>query len=976
MSVFNELYSQLSLKVSNRPDEPGLRRAQLGAAHAIAAHFSLKKEQAIVVMPTGAGKTAVLFMAAILLRANRCLVITPSQMVRTQIAEGFASLDVLRGAGVLPPLAPSPKVQELRNLVKSVGDWAALREVDVVVTTPLCVSPGINGVSEPPRDLFDLVLVDEAHHSPADSWSRLLDHYSHASRVLFTATPFRRDNQDLHGRFIYTYSIREAYQDEIFGRIRFVPVDAEPGAEDVEIARRVEELFNEDRQSNFAHRVMVRTDTKTRAEELKEIYEQNTRLRLAVIHSGLSLKYARRAVEHMGAGTLDGVICVSMLGEGFDFPNLKIAAIHAPHKSLAVTLQFVGRFARVTAPNLGEAKFVAVPRLIDAETKSLYSETAVWQEIVQNLSAARVEEEAAIREVHQSFEGFEEQQTDVELPVSALTPFCHVKIFNVAEFANGTTWPTLPAGTERTAIFKASVEQSVTYFVTRRTSAPEWTDSSDFGRTEYDLHVVYYYQPGRLLFINSSRRWDALYESFAGHYSNQTHRRLALHQVNRVLHGLTHVEAFNIGMRNRTQASASESYRTLAGPAAQRAVSATDGRLFHRGHVFVRGETPEGTSTLGYSSGSKVWTNRTMRLGEFVIWCRDLGIKLNSNAPVVTGSNLDILDVGEPVSFLPKEIISAVWRREVFETRHEVIWPTGRRDELVDCSIEISQPLMDGSGTVVDSIPITIRGRLDEFQIRMEFAGGRTTFVPLALAEPVIEFGDGSESMSSYLNTEGLQCYLADFSSFDGVSLFRARPSDATSLGAGQVVSFNWRTAGVTDIGNECRTPLNSSEPTTIQDATAQKILSSDAEIVIYDHRSGEIADFISVSGVSGGGALLVNLYHCKGSGGGAPGNRVSDLYEVSGQVAKCVMWLTTPKQFLEKVKDRIQSGSRLLRGTVASLERAIGHEGRQVSYRVWLVQPGFSASDLGANIVPGLQAADSFFRHACGGDMRLMCSP
>lgn len=34
------------------------------------------------------------------------------------------------------------------------------------------------------------------------------------------------------------------------------------------------------------------------------------------------------------------------MGEGFDFPFLKIAAIHAPHQSLAVTLQFIGRFAR------------------------------------------------------------------------------------------------------------------------------------------------------------------------------------------------------------------------------------------------------------------------------------------------------------------------------------------------------------------------------------------------------------------------------------------------------------------------------------------------------------------------------------------------------------------------------------------------------------------------------------------------------
>ena len=49
-----------------------------------------------------------------------------------------------------------------------------------------------------------------------------------------------------------------------------------------------------------------------------------------------------------------------MLGEGFDFPNLKIAAIHSPHKSLVSTLQFIGRFARTNAENIGTAKFIAM----------------------------------------------------------------------------------------------------------------------------------------------------------------------------------------------------------------------------------------------------------------------------------------------------------------------------------------------------------------------------------------------------------------------------------------------------------------------------------------------------------------------------------------------------------------------------------------------------------------------------------------
>ena len=48
-----------------------------------------------------------------------------------------------------------------------------------------------------------------------------------------------------------------------------------------------------------------------------------------------------------------------MLGEGFDFPRLKIAAIHDPHKSIATTIQFVGRFTRTSNNKIGDATIIA-----------------------------------------------------------------------------------------------------------------------------------------------------------------------------------------------------------------------------------------------------------------------------------------------------------------------------------------------------------------------------------------------------------------------------------------------------------------------------------------------------------------------------------------------------------------------------------------------------------------------------------------
>ena len=222
-----------------------------------------------------------------------------------------------------------------------------MRTYDVVVATVQSISPGFEGIPPPPNDLFDLVLVDEAHHSPARTWQAILDHFSSAKRLLFTATPFRQDQKEIRGRFIFTYDLHDAFRDSIFGQITYQAVTPGDGeSHDEAIARAAERQLRADAVSGYNHRVMVRTDGRPRAQELFDLYRRVTGLRLSIITGNHSLRHVKTVIGQLQRGDLDGIICVNMLGEGFNFPSLKIAAIHAPHKSLSVTLQFVGRFAR------------------------------------------------------------------------------------------------------------------------------------------------------------------------------------------------------------------------------------------------------------------------------------------------------------------------------------------------------------------------------------------------------------------------------------------------------------------------------------------------------------------------------------------------------------------------------------------------------------------------------------------------------
>jgi hypothetical protein len=77
---FDANYEHLRFPLA-RTGIPGVRVAQLAAVHALSAHFFARKEPAIVVMPTGSGKSAVMVMIAFVLRTRRILALTLSRMV-------------------------------------------------------------------------------------------------------------------------------------------------------------------------------------------------------------------------------------------------------------------------------------------------------------------------------------------------------------------------------------------------------------------------------------------------------------------------------------------------------------------------------------------------------------------------------------------------------------------------------------------------------------------------------------------------------------------------------------------------------------------------------------------------------------------------------------------------------------------------------------------------------------------------------
>jgi superfamily II DNA or RNA helicase len=957
MGYFSTQYEKLRFPLSDiKP--AGFRNAQLAAIHAVSAHFFNSRLPAVVTMPTGAGKTTVLMALAFVLRAERVLVLTPSRLVREQIAENFSALVDLKKIEALPLDLPNPRVFATEGTIGSDQEWEELRHYDVVVATVPSVSPRDGAIPAPPRDLFDLVLVDEAHHAPAKTWSRLLDLLRSAKQVLCTATPFRRDEKEIKGKFVFTYDLRRANQDRVFGVITFQPVERGAALSvDAAIARATEVKFRGDRTAGLRHLVMVRTDSVARAKELKDLYDSNTGLRLAFVSGAHSLGFVKRVIAKLRADELDGIVCVNMFGEGFNLPNLKIAAIHSPHKSLAITLQFIGRFARTGQTDIGGATFLAEPTSSSEELGELYEAGAVWREIVQNLAAGRVEAEMHTRDVIDSF-AVDTVVPDMEdFSLYTVQPYFHVKIFSTPDGADVTLDPSFPRKMQ--IIYKGvSDPRGATVYLTREAVPSEWSTDERFTNIAYDIFIFHYNADKRLVFICSSRRNTKFYNHLAKALAIGRPRPLSNNRINRVLNGLKGAEFFNVGMRKRNQLGQRESYRIISGPRASKAVDPSDARTFDRGHSFGRATENGNQVTIGVSVGSKVWSNTYDRIPELLDWCDRLASKIASNVVPKTGSGLDFLSTGEELTEVPEGIIAIGWSYETYNEMPFVSFAGNdgamTRNNLVDFELEVTESRQGSLAFTVKGPDIQWRGILS-YQ-------GSDFFRAASLNEPDLLVEQGSEEVpiADYLNEVLPAIYCSDLSSIEGQSIYRRSPA-LEPFDNNSFETVDWTAAGV-EITSE---KTASAGRQSIFDWLKARLVESDARVVFCDDGTGEMADFIAIHETPEG--PRVKMYHCKASELAAPGNRSKDLEIVCAQAIKSCVWFS-PEHFQAQLVHRatLPSVPGYYKGGEPTVAEILTPQvQQQIQFDTFIVQPGILREGRLERLSNMLASAQDFLKEA-----------
>ena len=245
-SAFNIQHDTILQFLENEKANRCLYPHQIQAVRDVKAHFEdpTKPNIALVVLPTGCGKTGVAVLCSYALNSSRVLVITPSENVSKQIHQAFC--------GKQPPNPVKPFLFE-RGVFESTDDeqyvipfgafinrstkirGAHLHNHIVIVNAHKVGGQSSVGIHEIPKKGYDLVIVDEAHHYPAETWKRLVDHFDGSKRLFLTATPMWRGKSILTHlqlppiHLCYRLSLEKAIEEGIIRKIEFDEIsDVDP----------------------------------------------------------------------------------------------------------------------------------------------------------------------------------------------------------------------------------------------------------------------------------------------------------------------------------------------------------------------------------------------------------------------------------------------------------------------------------------------------------------------------------------------------------------------------------------------------------------------------------------------------------------------------------------------------------------------------------------------------------------------------
>lgn len=213
------------------------------------------------------------------------------------------------------------------------------------------------------KDIYSLVIIDEAHHALANTYQKLWDYYPGSKFLGVTATPIRTNGEGFHDLFdklVTTASVKWFIKKNYLSDIKYFASHT-PDLSNIKLkAGDYDELeLSEVMQHTTVMADLVQSYIDFALDKKMIIYAVNRGHCARIVEKFNSMGYfakaidsytptdARREIVEDFKNNKFKILCnVNIFTEGFDCPDVDAVQLARPTKSLALFLQQVGRCMR------------------------------------------------------------------------------------------------------------------------------------------------------------------------------------------------------------------------------------------------------------------------------------------------------------------------------------------------------------------------------------------------------------------------------------------------------------------------------------------------------------------------------------------------------------------------------------------------------------------------------------------------------
>lgn len=220
------------------------------------------------------------------------------------------------------------------------------------------------------RKNFDYIIIDEAHHSLADTYKRLFETFPAAKKLGVTATPWRLNHEpftSLYQTLITTPQVSWFIKEGLLADFDYVSIKPDSSIQQLVnstevsstgdfVGSELDIAFNNQRirskvydsYKKYANgrKGIIYAINKEHAANLAALYCSNG-IKAVAIDCDTPKEERKTLIEKFKRGVIKVLVNVEIFTEGFDCPDVSFIQLARPTCSLALYLQQVGRGLRV-----------------------------------------------------------------------------------------------------------------------------------------------------------------------------------------------------------------------------------------------------------------------------------------------------------------------------------------------------------------------------------------------------------------------------------------------------------------------------------------------------------------------------------------------------------------------------------------------------------------------------------------------------